>query len=402
MSNTKFQILIYDEGNFKSMNEIIISKKLIAVSFVLLLTAASMIIIPISGDSSADSAITVTDGRGREVTFDSVAMHVITCGKGASATVVHLGQLDKLVVCDTYTKNATEELFNDLKQKIDKGEIMADGNVYSSGIGALKSNIIDAADTEKGGKFDKENDLILLTASKATNDSLYTYLTDPAQGYKKVLIWDSITDYAQIVNYATAISKALTGSVNDKVKSMELVQNTISDKLKEEKVTEDAKVKSIYISSYSSGTYKLGNTGSLAVSMMNAAGANNIAFDDAKDKPTYAAVKSDLTTIRESNTGKIVVFIDSYVSEAGIADIEDAMGKENMTYVKLENLWNNFSIDSKDGLWMMACAMYPEYFSGDVPEVKSDDKGDIVLYAAIGGAVAVAVLIVAVFLMKRH
>ena len=50
----------------------------------------------------------------------------------------------------------------------------------------------------------------------------------------------------------------------------------------------------------------------------------------------------------------------------------------------------------------MACAMYPDYFSGDVPTVKDDGNKDIILYAAIGGVVAVAVIVAAVFLMRRH
>ena len=376
-------------------------KKLMAAAFILMMVASAMVIVPFGEDSSADDKITVTDGRGREVSFDAAASHVVTCGKGASATVIHLGQLDKLVVCDTYSKNATEELFNELKNRIAEGKIKADGNVYSSGIEALKTNIIDAADTEKGGVFDKDKDVLILTASKTTNDTLNTYFT--GLGFKKILIWDSITDYTQIVNYATAISKVLKGDVDNQVKSMELVQKTISDKLTEVGVTDENKTKAMYISSYSSDTYKLGNTGSLAVSMLDAAGGKNIAFDDAKSKPTYNVSKSDLTTIRENNgTDKIIVFLDSYVTDAGIESIKSAMGEANTTYVKLENLWNNFSIDSKDGLWTMACALYPDYFSGDVPEVKDSNNNNIILYAAVGGAAAVAILIVAVFLMKRH
>ena len=50
----------------------------------------------------------------------------------------------------------------------------------------------------------------------------------------------------------------------------------------------------------------------------------------------------------------------------------------------------------------MACALYPDYFSGDVPTVNSDKDSNIVLYAAVGGGVAVVAIAAAFILMRRH
>ena len=376
-----------------------VGKKIAAAFFIMTLAATAVLIIPID-DSSAADAITVTDGRGTSVKFDEVASHVVTCGKGPTATVIQLGQLDKIVVCDSYSKNGTEEVFNDLKTRIAEGKVKADGNVYSSGLDAFKTNVIAAADTEKGGTFDKDKDVIILTASAANNTSLNTYFS--TAGFKKILIWDSITEYDQIIDFATAVSKVLTGSVSDKVKSMELVEKTISDKLTEKGVAEADKMKSIYIR-VSSSNLALGNTGSLTTSMIDAAGGKNLGKDSEKASPTYTISASVLTTMRSDNgTDKIVVFLDTTVTDEKLTEIQNAMGTTNTTYVKLNGLWNNYSIDSKDGVWTMACALYPDYFEGDVPEVKAEGNNNIVLYAAVGGGVAVVALIAAVFLMRRR
>ncbi len=400
MSNTNYQNLIYIDNNRMSMmknNDI--GKKIAAAFFVMTLAVTAVLIIPID-DSSADDTITVTDGRGTTVTFSDVAAHVVTCGKGPTATVIQLGQLDKIVVCDSYSKNGTEDVFKDLKTRIADGKIKADGNVYSSGLAAFKTNVIAAADTEKGGTFDKEKDVIILTASAANNTSLNTYFSEA--GFKKILIWDSITEYGQIIDFATAVSKVLTGSVSDSVKSMELVKKTISDRLTEKSIADADKTKSIYVR-VSSSNLALGNTGSLTTSMIDAAGGKNLGKDAGKASPTYTISASELTTMRSANgTDKIVVFLDTTVTDEKLTEIQGAMGTENTTYVKLDGLWNNYSIDSKNGVWTMACALYPDYFEGDVPEVKSGGNDNIVLYAAVGGAAAVIILVAAFVLMRRH
>lgn len=373
-------------------------RRLAAALFVLMLAATSIVVIQADEDSSADAKITVKDGRGTEVGFDDVASHVVTSGVGTSATVVQMGQLDKIVVCDTYSYNSTEEVLKDLKKAVDDKKIKANGNVYSSGLAAFKTDVVDAADTDKGGKFDKEKDVLILTAGKATNDSLKTYFE--GLGFKKILLWDSITEYGQIIEFAKAVSLVLTGKTVNEVKSMELVKDTIKDKLESEKISDDKKTKALYVR-LSSGNYTVGNTGSLATSMMEAAGAKNIGYDSSKSGTTYGVEASAFTKFREDNgTDRIVVFLDSNVTDEKTNQIKTLMG-DNTTLVKLESLWNNYSIDSKDGVWTMACASYPNLFEGDVPEVKGDSDNTM-LYIAIGGATAVVILIVAFFMIKRH
>ena len=376
----------------------LMKRRITAALFVLMLAVTAIVIIPAGEDSSAADKISVKDGRGTVVEFDDVASHVVTSGVGTSATVVQLGQLDKIVVCDNYSYTSTEEILKDLKKAVDDKKIKANGNVYSSGLAAFKTDIIDAADTANGGTFDKEKDVLILTASKATNDSLKTYFED--KGFKKILLWDSITEYGQIIDFAKTVSMVLTGKVTNDVKSMELVKDTIKDKLESEKIADDKKTKALYVR-LSSGNFTIGNKGSLAISMMEAAGANNIGYDSGKSGTTYGVEASAFTKFREDNgTDRIVVFLDANVTEEKANQIKTLMG-ENTTLVQLKSLWNNYSIDSKDGVWTMACASYPDLFEGDVPEVK-DENNNTTLYIAIGGAAVIVVLIIAFFLIKRH
>ena len=371
-------------------------RRIAAALFVLMLAVTAIVIVPTGEDSSAAKTITVKDGRGTEVEFDDVASHVVTSGVGSSATVVQIGQLDKIVVCDSYSYTSTEEVLKDLKKAVDDKKIRANGNVYSSGLAAFKTDVIDAAD-EDGG-FDRENDVIILTAGKSTNDSLKSFFEE--KGFKKILLWDSITEYGQIIDFAKAVSLVLTGKTASQVKSMELVRDTIKDKLESEKIADDQKTKALYVR-LSSGNFTIGNKGSLAISMMEAAGANNIGYDSGKSGTTYGVEASAFTKFREDNgTDRIVVFLDANVTEEKANQIKTLMG-ENTTLVQLKSLWNNYSIDSKDGVWTMACASYPDLFEGDVPEVK-DENNNTTLYIAIGGAAVIVVLIIAFFLIKRH
>ena len=371
-------------------------RRIAAALFVLMLAVTAIVIVPAGEDSSAAKTITVKDGRGTEVEFDDVASHVVTSGVGSSATVVQIGQLDKIVVCDSYSYTSTEEVLKDLKKAVDDKKIRANGNVYSSGLAAFKTDVIDAAD-EDGG-FDRENDVIILTAGKSTNDSLKSFFEE--KGFKKILLWDSITEYGQIIDFAKAVSLVLTGKTASQVKSMELVRDTIKDKLESEKIADDQKTKALYVR-LSSGNYTIGNIGSLAISMMDAAGAKNIGYDSSKSGTTYGVEASAFTKFREDNgTDRIVVFLDANVTEAKANEIKTLMGS-NTTLVPLKSLWNNYSIDSKDGVWTMACAAYPDLFEGDVPEVK-DSNDNTTLYIALGGAAVIVALIVAFYMLKRH
>lgn len=147
------------------------------------------------------------------------------------------------------------------------------------------------------------------------------------------------------------------------------------------------KAEAFYVT-YSTNTFKVGNTGSLANSMIAAAGGRSITTDASKTGSTYAA---NLTDLVASHPG-VTIFADNTIASnpERLSDLKKAVG-DDVKIVPLKPMWNNYCIESIDGVWTMACAMYPDHFEGDVPSVPEADSKDIVIYAAIG-VVVVAVI----------
>ena len=163
--------------------------------------ALSTAAIVASSDVSADSGFYITDGKGNTIHFDGPVDHIITIGVGVTATVLQLGYGEKIVVADKYSSDNKAKVFDQLRQRISEGKAVADGTIYSSGIDALKSNVIDAADTEKGGVFDKYRDVMILTGSDTylINNGLLKYFQD--NGFR-VLVWNDIVEYADVIVFA--------------------------------------------------------------------------------------------------------------------------------------------------------------------------------------------------------
>lgn len=347
-------------------------------------------------DLSADSGFSVEDGQGTVIEYDEPSNKVMTIGKGLTATVIELGYLSKIVVCDKYSYTATEDVFNELKALVDNGDIAASGTIYSAGKTDLINSIVDAADTTNGGTFDKEKDTILLTGSATYLNSIVNDLK--GYGFERMLVWNDITTYDDLIDYAEVVSKVVSGGISDLVEQMKYVPKNISETLESKGISDSERTKAFYIT-YSGGVFKAGNTGSLAASMIAAAGGNVVTIDPEKASPTYEVNVTELIETHGTNT---VIFVD-----ASIAGSETNTNKLNglisadVKVVPLESLWNNFDPDSMTGVWTMACAMYPDLFTGDVPSLPSGDDPDWVLYISVAAVVIVMIGIAAYFLMRR-
>jgi ABC-type Fe3+-hydroxamate transport system substrate-binding protein len=346
--------------------------------------------VSLTDHSDAASSITVTDGMGKEFTFDDEPAHVITVGKGITATTIQLGAIDKIVVADSYSKSDTNAVFDILRTYVDEGKITAGGNIYSSGKAELQTEIVYAADN---GKFDKEKDPVFITGGNSYINPIIDYLT--TNGFKKVLAWNDITEYGKIADFVSTISKIVDGSESDKVAQMKHVSEVIADGVKDKTLRE-----AFYVT-YSGSAFKVGNINSLANSMISAAGGKSITTDDSKAKPTY---ETNLTTLVEDHPNAII-FIDNSIksSQANLDSLKTAIGEDafNNRVVPLNPLWNNYSIESMNGVWTMACAMYPDTFEGDVPTV-DEPKKNTALYIGIGVGVAAVVLIAGLLFLKKR
>ena len=340
-----------------------------------------------AGNSDAASAITVTDGLGNEFSFDDEPAHVITIGKGITATVIQLDAIDKIVVADSYSKTDKNTVFDTLRTYVEEGKIAAGGNIYSSGKTQLITDIVYAADN---GKFDKEKDPVFITGGNSYIGPIITDLEN--KGFKKVLAWNDITEYDKIADFVSTVSKIVDGSESSKVKQMRHVSEVIAEGVKDKTVAE-----AFYVT-YSGSVFKVGNTNSLANSMITAAGGKSITTDDSKAKPTY---ETSLTKLVEDHPNAVIFIDDSINSNQDqLSKLREQVGS-NKKIVPLNSLWNNYSIESMNGVWTMACAMYPDTFEGDVPTV-DEEKDNTLLYVAIGGVAAVVVLVAGIMFLRKH
>ncbi|MCQ2071241.1 MAG: hypothetical protein MJZ68_08935 [archaeon] len=371
------------EFNSQSLRTIVL-----IVAMVFAFTVAPVAITDVS---DADSSFTVTDGKGNTVSFDKVPEHIVTIGKGVTATAIEIGVLDKVLVCDSYSAKATEDVYTPLKEKIAAGVIKANGNVYSSGKANLITDIVDAADVEKKGEFDKKSDAIFITGSdtyiKSIIDELVKY------GFTKILAWNDIVDYKDIAKFVETVSKVAKGSVDPAVEKMESLSDYISNKL-----TSKEKKDAFYVT-YSSNVFKVGNTGSLANSMIIAAGGNSVTVDPSKTTSTYEA---NITELREKYPSA-VIFIDNTINsnEANLNNLKTQLGGNLDNVVPLNSLWNNYCVESMDGVWTMACSMYPDIFHGDIPTPKDSDDNSMVYIVAVIVAV-VAIGVVGLFYVRKN
>ncbi len=343
----------------------------------------------ITTDSDASSKIEVTDGLGNGFSFDGPVDRIITIGVGTTATAIRVGALDKIVVCDSYSKSNAASIFDGLREKVEAGEIAAGGNIYSSGKAQLQTDIIDAADPATG-TFDRAKDAVFVTGSDTYRANIVPFLQE--KGFENILQWYDIQEYSAIIDFAETISLVSTGEVHGSIAQMEYMLDHIADTLEEKS---PAKAKAFYVT-YSSNTFKVGNAGSLATSMIIAAGGDAITVDASKAGTTYEA---NLTDLVAENPG-VIIFADNTImkNDGYSADLQKRVGDARI--VPLQAIWNNYSIESMDGVWTMACAMYPDLFEGDVPEVP-EKKSDTMLYAAVGIVIVAIVAVVAYVFMKR-
>ena len=362
------------------------NSKIVALTVLAILVVSSASVVLYSEDS--DAVVTVKDGEGTSFTFDSPVNRIITIGVGVTATAIGVGALDKISVCDSYSKTNNDPLFDTLKKYVEEGKIAANGNIYNSGKEQLKIDIIDAAEPTKGN-FDKEKDVVLAVVSPSYKANL-SFLQE--NGFKNVMYWSTVDDYSDIVDFVETISLVCNGKVDSNAAAMRAVQDKINLTLEKEK---PATAKAFYVT-YSAGVFKVGNTTSITTAMIEAAGGEVITKDPTKSAST---IEVNLTTLIESNPDAII-FADSQVfnSEEHMKNLRTAVGSDAKIY-GLEGIWNNFSIESAKGVWQMASAMYPDLFEGDMP-TPSQGSDSTMIYA-IAAAIAVVIIVLVAFIFMR-
>ena len=361
--------------------------KITALAVFLVILLATVAVIPFA--EALDASISVKDGEGTSFTLDGPVNKIITIGVGVTATAIGVGALDKITVCDSYSKTNSDTIFDNLRDYIKEGKIAANGNIYSSGKDQLKTDIINASEPTKEGHFDKDKDVIMAVVSPSYRGNL-SFLAE--EGYKNVMYWSDVSSYDDIIDFVETISKVCNGKIDDKAATMRLVSEKIDLTLEKEKpVVQDA----FYVT-FSGGTFKVGNTKSITTVMIEAAGGNVITKDDSKSASTIEVNLTDLI----SKHPDAILFADSQVfnNDEHMKNLRTAVGND-VTIKGLDAIWNNFSIESAKGVWAMAGSMYPELFDGDMPTA-SPAEDDVMIY--VGAAIVALIILLGVsyFFMK--
>lgn len=340
---------------------------------------------------TTDQSFSVTDGTGREFTFDGPTDKIVTGGKGASLTVYELGCLDKIVAVDQYSMPDKAD-----DERLDNLNAVSLGSLYYDTNNDYIAGELDRLVKEGVMSY---NDAIILTGY--TNCLNIRNILE-STGFTHVLVWTSIEDYGTLVDFVETMSMVVTGSLNTElVNEMEAMQTAIDQGL--EGVTE--KREAIYVRyTTDSGEFTIGNTGSIAVSLIESAGGINIGRNEGSDSTRYGDTGLMLQILGEHPDAVILLDVTWKNSGYSVADFRQEYlgGDTSRTVLQLESVWNNYGPDAKDGLWAVAQAMYPSIFGGQDPgDGDPTGDGNILLY--VGAAAAVLIIIAAVyFLLLRR
>lgn len=330
----------------------------------ILVSALAMVLIciPISSVltdvSEADVPFSVTDGTGRSFDYSAPADRIVSAGSGATVTIADAGMLSKIVAVDKYsTYDYTKyEQLADLHAE-DLGSFYGTTN-HDHIVNRLLEMVT-------AGQFSKDDTVIL--TSYTSNVALRTTLE--SHGFTHVLVWTSITDYNDVVEFVSAVSKVACGS--DSLASLRMRSLTAS--VNEYAAAHPTHPKALYVYSNSSGDVKVGNAG-IMKSMLDIAGADNIGYNGTSAS-SYGNINEIITLI--SGNPNVIVFVqNSYFTNGRTIDDFYHLLNDNRSVrvVQMGLHWNNWNPESADGLYEIAQYLYEGSWT-PAPEPSDSGRG---------------------------
>ncbi len=339
----------------------------------------------ILGDA-ADGAepTTITDGTGVPFTYAGPTEHIVTTGYGSTLTVAMLGEIEKIIAVDTYS---TYEYTKD--ERLKDLNATSVGSLYSSSNNDyIVSLFVQWVDE---GKMNLDDTIILTTY----NNSLVLRDLLNSIGFSKVLVYLEITSYDQVVDFVRSMSVIVTGKVSGIVNDMELVKATIDDGLMG--IGEKAKGLSTWY--ISSSGFTVNNKGSIATSLIETAGGINVAYDPSISTVRYGDA-STIVQMVEAHPG-LVIFMSNF--SGSISDFRNTVlgGRADVPVIPMEANWNNYCPDAAEGLWAVACALYPNLFEGPAPHDDGPSDPNTLLWAFVGIVSVIIIFGIAYFFLRK-
>jgi len=365
------------------------------ISLVAVIVLFSGVFVAVASDASQGAnPTTITDGTGKTFTYSEPTQHIVTMGYASTLTVAMLGEIDKIVATDTYS---TYSYTNDPR--------LADlsaanlGSMYSS---ANNSTIVTTLVQMVGdGKLSLNDTIVLTSYSNAV-----TLRDGPdglaEKGFTHVLIYgipsSPITSYTQIVNFVKDMSIIVTGSISPIVDNMGATKTAVDEGL----ANTTEKTPALFVWYNQSSGFSVGNTGSIAVSLIDAAGGVNIAYDQSNSATTYGN-ESTIVQLMADNPNTVIFLQDTYIKGGKtVSDFrQDVLGgEESIKIVVVNSNWNNYDPDAADGLIAFASALHPDQFGGNDDTGDGSSSSNLALYAVAGIIAVIVILGCAYFFMR--
>ena len=356
------------------------------VSMLIMFSGVSAAVVGCVSDGAEPTVI--TDGTGRSFVYTEPAEHIVTMGYASTLTVAAMGEIDKIIAVDTYsTYNYTKD---ERLKDLDAADL---GSIYSSvNNDYIVSHFLQWTDS---GEMNFDDTIILTAYSNAI--ALREKLE--AVGFTHVLVYLSVTTYDQIVDFVESVSIIVTGGISTIVEDMKLVKSTIDERL--EGVTDKAKGLGVWYT-LSTGEFTVGNRGSITVSLIEAAGGINIAYNPSISSTTYGNA-SNIVQLVEANPDVVIFLPANYMRDKTVSDFRNNIlgGDNSVTIVPMNAYWNNYDPYAAEGLWAFACAMYPDLFEGLAPHTDEPSNSSPLPYAVVGVIFVVMILSIAYFMVMR-
>jgi len=309
-------------------------------------------------------------------------------GYASTLTVAAMGEIDKIIAVDMYSTYdyTKDERLKDLKAK-DLGSIYTASNNDK-----ITTQFLQWVES---GEMSLHDTIILTTYSNA--NVLREQLNN--LGFDRVLVYLSVTTYDQIVDFVESISVIVTGGISNIAEDMKLVRSTIDERL--EGVEEKAKGLGVWYT-ISTGEFSVGNRGSITVSLIEAAGGINVAYNSSVSSTTYGNA-STIIQLVEANPDLVIFLPANYMRENSVSDFRNEIlgGDSSITIIPVNAYWNNYDPYAAEGLWAFACAMYPDLFEGPTPHTDEPSGTNPLTYAVVGAVFVVVILSFAYFAIMR-
>ncbi|MCB5279644.1 MAG: hypothetical protein M0P07_01055 [Candidatus Methanomethylophilaceae archaeon] len=364
------------------------NKKILALITLTIMITSGLVVLTTGtcndSNASTDASFYIEDSNGNMIEFEQTSNHVILLGLGFTLSTIDLGCEDKIVGVDYYTdqymKGIGETQYNDL----DLGNYFnADGRTQ------IATAILQMSEN---GTFNLDTDWIIapgysyIVGSGGLIELLNEILGE--NNYNLITLVSSATSYDQVTEVVEDLSKIMGVQSSAVVDEMQTVDDIVTETIENNNLSGAA---AIQISS--SG--KIYNS-SLGMSIVTE-NLNGINAGSNGGSSSYSTDYSAILQMASAYSDTVIFVSESYSDISGLKETLNGY-----KIVLMESKWDNVCPDVTNCLWVIACALYPDYFSGDVPTVDSGSNENTILYLGAGMAVAIAAIIITTFVMKKH